>query len=78
MTELAYITEKINNEIKELQNYKKQLRKFFYLESVKGKLLAIDFNRIVDELERVSLEIDCLKRLKNEYSNIKELNDKIY
>jgi hypothetical protein len=78
MNELAYITEKINDEIMELHSYKKNLRKFMYLESAKGKLLAIDFNRILDEIERVSLEIDCLKRLKNEYSNIKELNDKIY
>jgi hypothetical protein len=78
MTELSYITEKIENEIKELQSYKKRLRKFFYIESVKGKLLAIDFNRIVDEIERIAIEIAYLERLKVEYTNIKELDDKRY
>jgi hypothetical protein len=78
MTELGYITEKIENEIKELQSYKKRLRKFFYIESVKGKLLAIDFNRIVDEIERIAIEIAYLERLKVEYTNIKELDDKRY
>ena len=38
MNELAYITTKIDTEIKELQSYKKGLRKFFYIESVKSKL----------------------------------------
>jgi hypothetical protein len=78
MTELRYISEKIENEIKELQSYKKRLRKFFYIESVKGKLLAIDFNRIVDEIERIAIEIAYLERLKVEYTNIKELDDKRY
>lgn len=78
MTELGYITEKIENEIKELQSYKKRLRKFFYIESVKGKLLALDFNRIVDEIERIAIEIAYLERLKVEYTNIKELDDKRY
>jgi hypothetical protein len=78
MTELSYITEKIENEIKELQSYKKRLRKFFYIESVKGKLLALDFNRIVDEIERIAIEIAYLERLKVEYTNIKELDDKRY
>jgi transcriptional regulatory protein LevR len=78
MNELAYITEKIQEEINELQSYKKQLRKFFYKESVKGKLLAIDFNRIIDEIERITLEINHLQSLIIEYSNIVELNDKRY
>jgi transcriptional regulatory protein LevR len=78
MNELAYITEKIQEEINELQSYKKQLRKFFYKESVKGKLLAIDFNRIIDEIERITLEINHLQSLIIEYSNIIELNDKRY
>jgi hypothetical protein len=78
MTELGYITEKIENEIKELQSYKKGLRKFFYIESVKGKLLAVDFNRMVDEIERIAIEIAYLERLKVEYTNIKELDDKRY
>ena len=78
MNELAYITEKIQEEINELKSYKKQLRKFFYKESVKGKLLAIDFNRIIDEIERITLEINHLQSLIIEYSNIIELNDKRY
>lgn len=78
MNELAYITEKIQNEIEELKSYKKVLRKFFYIESVKGKLKTIDFNRIVDEIERIAIEIAYLERLKVEYINIKELDDKRY
>lgn len=79
MDELAYITTKIDTEIKELQSYKKSLRKFFYIESVKGKLKAKHFNKIVDELERLSIEIAYLENQKTEYNNIKELtHDKLY
>ena len=79
MSELAYITNKINTEIKELKSYKNQLRKFFYIESVKGKLKANHFNKIVDELERLSVEISYLETQKTEYNNIKELtHDKLY
>ena len=73
MNELAYITTKIDTEIKELQSYKKGLRKFFYIESVKSKLKAKHFNKIVDELERLSIEIAYLEKQKTEYNNIKEL-----
>jgi hypothetical protein len=73
MNELAYIINKIDNEIKEITSYKKGLRKFFYIESVKGKLNSIDFNNIVDELERLSIEISYLENLKNEYNNIEDL-----
>lgn len=79
MNELAYITTKIDAEIKELQNYKKSLRKFFYIESIKGKLKAKHFNMIVDELERLSVEISYLESQKTKYNNIKELtHDKLY
>lgn len=79
MNELAYITTKIDTEIKELQSYKKELRKFFYIESVKSKLKAKHFNKIVDELERLSIEIAYLENQKTEYNNIKELtHDKLY
>lgn len=79
MNELAYITTKIDTEIKELQSYKKGLRKFFYIESVKSKLKAKHFNKIVDELERLSIEIAYLENQKTEYNNIKELtHDKLY
>jgi uncharacterized protein YdcH (DUF465 family) len=73
MDELAYITTKIDAEIKELKSYKTQLRKFFYVESVKSKLKAKHFNKIVDELERLSIEISYLESQKTEYNNIKEL-----
>lgn len=73
MTELQYITNKIDKELKELQFYKKELRKFFYIESVKGKLKAKHFNKIVDELERLTIEIAYLENQKTIYNNIKEL-----
>ncbi len=73
MTELQYITNKIDKELKELQSYKKELRKFFYIESVKGKLKAKHFNKIVDELERLTIEIAYLENQKTIYNNIKEL-----
>jgi hypothetical protein len=75
MNELAYITEKIQKEIDELKSYKKELRKFLFKESVKGKMLGIDFQRIIDEIERITIEIANLEKLKTEYFNIKELND---
>ena len=73
MDELAYITSKIQTEIKELQSYKKELRKFFYNESVKGNLKSKNFNKIVDELERISVEISYLEKQKIDFNNIKEL-----
>lgn len=73
MNELTYISTKIDNEIKELKYYKTQLRKFFYIESVKGKLKSTHFNKIVDEIERISNEISYLEQKKTEYNNIKEL-----
>lgn len=78
MNEINYISGLINKEINELESYKKELRKFFLKESLKGNIRGVDFNRIVNEIERIALEINYLKISKSEYSNLKELNDKRY
>ena len=73
MNELNYILKSIQIDINELLKYKKELRKFFYIESIKGSLNHKNFNAIVDEIERISIQIGYLESQKTEYNKIKEL-----
>lgn len=70
MTEKENIFQEINDEINELQYYKRQLRRFLFLESVKSCITALNFNLILDEIERVRVEITHLEYIKKDYYNI--------
>lgn len=73
MNELNYILKSIQSDIYELLKYKKELRKFFYIESIKGSLKHKQFTAIVDEIERISIQLAYLETQKTEYNKIKEL-----
>lgn len=70
MTEKENIFKEINDEINELQYYKKQLRRFLFLESVKSCITALNFNLILDEIERIRAEITHLEYIKKDYYDI--------
>jgi hypothetical protein len=62
----------IAKEIAFIKKNKNNLVKFAYSESIKGKLIFIDFQRIITETQRMSIEIDFLESKKQEYTKIKE------
>ena len=71
-SEVKLIIEFINKEIAFVKTNKNNLKKFLYSESVKGRLLYFDFNRIVSEIERMSIEILYLEEKRLEYFKIQE------
>jgi hypothetical protein len=60
----------IELEIYELTTYRKNLKKFLLLELRNGKMLAKKFNRILDELDRITIEIYELEKKKSEIFNL--------
>ena len=62
----------IAKEIAFIKKNKNNLVNFAYSESIKGKLIFIDFQRIITETQRMSIEIDFLESKKQEYTKIKE------
>ena len=70
--EIDYITKFISTEIVFLKKYKKNLTLFSYSETLKGKIITFDFQRLIAEIERISLEIDSLETKKIEYIKLKE------
>jgi hypothetical protein len=70
MTKKEYHIASIELEIYELTNYRKNLKKFVLLELRNGKMLARKFNRILDELDRITIEIYELEKKKSEIYNL--------
>lgn len=70
--EVSLIINYINKEIKFIKKNKKNLTRFLYLENIKGKILYIDFQRILGEIQRMSIEIDFLENKRLDYIKIKE------
>ena len=60
----------INQEIKLLFNYKKNLKKFVFSQTVSGKLIMMDFERIINEIHRITLEIIYLEQIKTQLTKI--------
>ena len=60
----------IELEIYELTTYRKNLKKFLLLELRNGKMLSKKFNRILDELDRITIEIYELEKKKSEIYNL--------
>ena len=65
---ITYITE----ELTFIRKNRKNLIKFSYSESVKGKLLFIDYQRLINEISRMSIEIEFLENKRQEHLKIKE------
>ena len=70
MTKKEYHITSIELEIYELTTYRKNLKKFVLLELRNGKMLARKFNRILDELDRITIEIYELENKKSEIYNL--------
>jgi hypothetical protein len=70
MTRKEYHITSIELEIYELTTYRKNLKKFVLLELRNGKMLARKFNRILDELDRITIEIYELEKKKSEIYNL--------
>jgi hypothetical protein len=62
----------IELEVYELTTYRANLKKFVLFEMRKGNMLATDFNRIFNEVDRVTIEI---YELENKKSEIFKLNE---
>lgn len=70
MTKKEYLIASIELEIYELTTYRKNLKKFLLLELRNGKMLARNFNRVLDELDRITIEIYELEKKKSEIYNL--------
>ena len=70
--EIDYIINFISKEILGLKKIKSNLNRFAYSQSVKGAIRLLDFQRCVNEIERLAIEIDFLERKKIDYIKIKE------
>lgn len=70
--EVDLIINFINKELSFIKKNRKNLVKFAYSESVKGKMIFIDFQQIINETQRMSVEIEFLEEKRQYYSKIKE------
>ena len=70
--EVGLIINFITKELTSIRKNKRNLVKFAYSESVKGKMIFLDFQRIINETQRMSIEIDFLENKLQEYNKIKE------
>jgi hypothetical protein len=74
--EVDFIINFISKEIKGLEKIKTNLTRYAYSESVKGKIKLLDFQRIVAEVSRISIEVDFLQKKRLDYIKIKEQQEK--
>jgi hypothetical protein len=74
--EVDLIINFISRELTLIRKNKKNLVKFAYSESVKGKMIFIDFERIINETQRMSVEIEFLEEKRQHYTKIKEQETK--
>lgn len=70
--EVDFIINFISREIKDLIKVKHNLTRFAYSEALKGKILILDFQRCIAEVERMAIEIEFLETKRLEYIKIKE------
>ena len=70
--EVDSIIKFISKELSSIRKNRKNLVAFAYSESLKGKILFIDFQRIINETQRMSVEIEFLEEKRQHYTKIKE------
>jgi hypothetical protein len=70
--EVDLIINFINKEVSSIKKNRKNLVSFAYLQSVKGKIIFLDFQRIINETQRMSVEIEFLEEKRQHYTKIKE------
>lgn len=70
--EVDLIIKFINKEIAFIRKNKKNLTRYLYLENIKGRILFLDFQRIIEEIQRMGIEIEFLEEKRLEYFKIQE------
>jgi hypothetical protein len=70
--EIESIITSIGDEILFLEKTKSNLISYTYSESIKGKLVLLDFKRLVQEISRLSMEIEILHDLRTEYTSLQQ------
>jgi len=70
--EVDLIIKFINKELAFLRNNKKNITRYLYLENIKGKILFLDFQKMVEEIQRIGVEIQFLEEKRLEYFKIQE------
>jgi hypothetical protein len=60
-----------------IKKNKKNLTRYLYLENIKGKILFLDFQKIVEEIQRMGVEIHYLEEKRLEYFKIQEKQQKL-
>jgi hypothetical protein len=70
--EVDLIIKFITKELTSIRKNRKNLVKFAYSESLKGKIIFLDFERIINETQRMSIEIEYLEDKRQHYNKIKE------
>ena len=71
MTLEEYYIAHIDLDLYEIIEYRKNLKKFLLLEIKKNKLLPIHYKKILEELERIAIQVN---QLENKKSEILKLN----
>lgn len=70
MTKQEYHLTSIDLEIYELTTYRKNLKRFALFEIRKNNLFAKKFYKILEEVERITIEIHELENRKSEILNL--------
>lgn len=70
--EVDLIIKFINKELAFVRKNKKNLTRYLYLENIKGRILFLDFQRIIEEIQRMGVEIQFLEEKRLEYFKIQE------
>jgi hypothetical protein len=70
--EVDLIIKFINKELAFIKKNKKNLTRYLYLENIKGKILFLDFQKILEEIQRMGVEIQYLEEKRLEYFKIQE------
>jgi hypothetical protein len=73
MNELEYIEQTFDSEINYFKSYEKQLRRFFFNQTKISKILLIDFERFITELQDIRIHINELESRKRDYLKIQNL-----
>lgn len=74
--QVSLIIKNYTKEINYIKRNRKNLTRFLYLENIKCKVLYIDFQRFLDEINRMSNEIIFLEEKRLYYIKIKERQQK--
>jgi thiamine biosynthesis lipoprotein ApbE len=73
-TEYEYVLSLIEGEIDSLEKYKWNLKRFAFYEVRKNANFSKKFYKILDEVDRLTIEINNLEQQKSELSTINEQN----